>query len=232
MKYLIALLMLMTASLFSGGLLTHALTAQKFLEIHPLSSEQERNAFLQGTLFPDINYLGKIDRDKTHFESVTIRDVLEAKTPFYAGMLFHSWVDEKRAAWMQAQPLVVLPGDIPTEKSNFFQKFLEDEILYSHLNKEQILFAVDQLEAETLSYVEREQAELWVDLMGQYFTFRPYSIIKMVSVMKDVDLFNIPHALLRAWARAILHLRNQPQVREEVEQMFLFLQESMLEEEV
>ena len=56
-------------------------------------SQFDRGDFFIGTVFPDIRYLGVIDRDKTHFNDVTLDSVLAAKTSFEAGFLFHNLVD-------------------------------------------------------------------------------------------------------------------------------------------
>jgi len=53
-----------------------------------------KSEFYIGTIFPDIRYLGVIDRAKTHFADVTLDSVLGAKTSFLAGLLFHNLVDK------------------------------------------------------------------------------------------------------------------------------------------
>lgn len=60
---------------------THVYFAQQWIDIHQMP-EEDQNAFIIGTLFPDIRYLGTISRDKTHEKGVTPEKILVRKTLF------------------------------------------------------------------------------------------------------------------------------------------------------
>src|SRR3989344_5867553 len=81
-----------------------------------------------GTSFPDIRYLGVIDRDKTHFDISKLGD-LDNLPDFIAGMKLHSLVDVVREKYMNDKGLYSL-----FPESKFLSqgvKMLEDNVLMS-----------------------------------------------------------------------------------------------------
>src|SRR5438132_13939173 len=75
---------------------------------HGLFDEKE---FIVGTSFPDIRYLKVVSREETHFSHVTLEDIVQETDSFKAGMLFHSFVDEQREAYIIAHGFY---GKIPS----------------------------------------------------------------------------------------------------------------------
>jgi hypothetical protein len=74
------------------GLLTHIVIALSLVSGD--LKEEAKNDFFIGTVFPDIRYLGVVDRNKTHKKDVTWKDVANEKSWFQKGFLLHSLVDE------------------------------------------------------------------------------------------------------------------------------------------
>ena len=70
------------------------LALQSFLDV------ADKKRFIIGTLFPDIRYLGHINRHATHATDVKLADVRAESDSFKAGMLFHALVDETRHAFV------------------------------------------------------------------------------------------------------------------------------------
>ena len=88
--------------------------------------------FIFGTSFPDIRYLKVVSRTETHFTNVSLQDILQEKNSFKAGMVFHSFVDERREAYVVENHFY---KKIPNFKfSSQSLKFAEDEILKSYLD--------------------------------------------------------------------------------------------------
>ena len=56
----------------------------------------DHKEFIVGTCLPDARYKLGLNRQATHLDSVSWNDVVHAKTPFDAGMKFHSLVDLAR----------------------------------------------------------------------------------------------------------------------------------------
>lgn len=79
--------------------ITHIILALQILNLLP--SHFDAKEFIVGTSFPDIRYIAKIEREKTHFEPVSWNDVLQAKSAFHAGMLFHNLVDIIRMRYFE-----------------------------------------------------------------------------------------------------------------------------------
>ena len=73
--------------------ITHiALTEKIFNNIF---HNYDKKEFIIGTSFPDIRYLGTIDREKTHL-SVNNLENINDKSSFISGMKFHALVDKVR----------------------------------------------------------------------------------------------------------------------------------------
>lgn len=93
----------------------------------PFKGKFNEQEFLVGTSFPDIRYLKVVPRTETHFINVTLEDILQETDSFRAGMLFHSFVDEKREAFIVAHDLYNKISDFRFASQSL--KFAEDEIL-------------------------------------------------------------------------------------------------------
>lgn len=91
-----------------AGPITHLVLTQKVYE--RFFSQKDRGAFVVGTSFPDIRYLGVIEREKTHRPRVTLKQVLEAES-FEAGVQFHVLVDVVRERFMKAYGMYELFDD-------------------------------------------------------------------------------------------------------------------------
>ena len=77
--------------------ITHIVLTDKIFQNH--FKDKNKADFYTGTVFPDIRYLGVIDRNKTHFKNLKISDV-KKETSFWAGFKFHSFLDEAREKFL------------------------------------------------------------------------------------------------------------------------------------
>jgi hypothetical protein len=64
---------------------------------------QDKQAFILGTSFPDIRYMGVISREQTHKKELSWQDVQHASSDFEAGMLLHALLDQVREAYVVEQ---------------------------------------------------------------------------------------------------------------------------------
>jgi len=147
--------------------ITHIFLATLMLA-GPLKDLFDEKEFILGTSFPDIRYLKVVARTDTHFTNVSLQDILQEKNSFKAGMLFHSFVDEQREAWVI--------------KNNFYQKipnfkfsaqalkFAEDEILKSQfdITKYQAYFD-DILPIEKTYDINETHIRTWHTFLQDYF---------------------------------------------------------------
>ena len=80
--------------------------------------------------FPDIRYVSSLPRTATHTKNVTLQRVIDTENPFFAGVLFHTYVDEKRERIAQEQRIYDHLNDIPPRYKAHLLKVVEDELCY------------------------------------------------------------------------------------------------------
>lgn len=140
---------------------THAVLAQKFLQSH---SQFEKRDFLVGTLFPDIRYLGSIDREKTHQSVKNITEILEEKDSFLAGVKFHVAIDE---LWTK-QFVMRYPQKTQQIRAC---KILQDREVFPQLRLEPDLFSFAKSKKAFL--VSQDIWNTWFDVLRIYFFSKP-----------------------------------------------------------
>jgi hypothetical protein len=129
--------------------------------------------FIIGTSFPDIRYLGVIKREETHVENITWNDVINAPTPFKAGLLVHSLLDKVREAFVVKNNLYKFVPDSPFRTQ--ILKFYEDIILYEMIkNWPDIIHYFDTILPEECAYnIKKNDIKIWHDLLKRYFLQQP-----------------------------------------------------------
>jgi len=147
--------------------------------------------FIVGTSFPDIRYLKVISRDETHFCNVTLDDIVQEKDSFKAGMLFHSFVDEQREAYILAHKFY---SKIPSFRFvTQSLKFAEDEILRTLFDSSEYSSYFDEiLEQEKAYPINIKHIQTWHRFLGEYCS-GAYSCRELI--MKYFDIME-PHAWL------------------------------------
>ena len=145
--------------------LAHILLA---VQILPTMPDKDEKAFIIGTSFPDIRYLGCISREKTHLKNVTLDDIKKEKSSFKAGMMFHSLVDEVREKYMKnADVYKEIPKSMVTTQA---LKFNEDIILIDKLNNlDKYAHYFDDILPDELTLVKAEYLNTWHKALKKYF---------------------------------------------------------------
>lgn len=129
----------------------------------------DKSAFLAGTNFPDIRYIGKIGRSVTHkMEGEGLSYVLSATSAFEAGRRYHVFVDREREKHMQKHDAYRFFKNDPLKTQML--KIVEDHILF-----EQIKGKIDakeifgKIRAEERSYlVPVATLDTWHRLLVTY----------------------------------------------------------------
>ena len=133
----------------------------------------DREAFIVGTVFPDIRYLKVIERDKTHFKGLSFQDILDEQDSFTAGLKYHSLVDDVREKYMVEKGIYALipPSKFITQAL----KIYEDEVLYSNVSDwNQVVAYLDAVLPEETKMVEHvNKIKAWHFLMKEYFKYAP-----------------------------------------------------------
>ena len=104
------------------------------LLILPYLPDKDPKEFILGTSFPDIRYLGVIDRRKTHNPCPSWDHVVKEKSSFKAGMEFHALVDVMHDNYMASNKVYsLLPSEC--QDSPHYLKFFEDMLVYTKVSR-------------------------------------------------------------------------------------------------
>lgn len=159
--------------------ITHIVLTNKVFSKH--FSNKNNSEFLIGTSFPDIRYLGVIERDKTHKINVTLKEVKQEKSSFKSGLLFHSLVDHIREKFMKENSIYDLLPESPFLSQAI--KIHEDQILFEKVNNwQKIINYFDLILPEERNYgINDDDLKKWHLLLQQYFKNKPTD--------SDINLF-------------------------------------------
>lgn len=149
--------------------ITHiALAAKVFADTF---TKFDKSEFFIGTAFPDIRYLSMIDRDRTHFDNISLESVLNAKTSFAAGLLFHNLID----GIFVKEVINFLPGIKGLSDIDSGAKLLADELFYSKVNDwPQIIKYFDNILPEELDFgMDEKYIWRWHKALWEIFKERP-----------------------------------------------------------
>lgn len=125
-------------------------------------------AFLRGTVFPDIRYVARMERSRTHLLGVSLNDVRTESDPWRAGMLFHCWLDE---AWADYYGQWGLDRYDHADDPKFrVLKVIEDDQLHRELRAlsvEKIAQGLGQVDERALAFgVRAEVVREWNGLVA------------------------------------------------------------------
>jgi hypothetical protein len=103
---------------------SHFVYAQFYLDRHP---ERDAAAFLAGSVFPDIHYLGTVDRKATHdAKKATAESMRSESDSWVAGTQHHNRVDDAWRVYVQKNAPEYLEDELTVKAL----KMLEDETTY------------------------------------------------------------------------------------------------------
>ena len=179
---LIALVAFSADVLKAAGPVMHIYCAELFFfYCRPHYTEKQKEAFIRGTLFPDIRYIAGLPRSSTHTKKVALNHVCAEHDPFKAGMLFHAYVDDQRAqrAWGAKMHRLVQYQD---KKNSHLLKLIEDELCYSMINVPRTQRALTSFYwSELQPGVQCYHALLYQSNLTDYFDQSPLQLFKNQS---------------------------------------------------
>lgn len=170
------------ASLEAAFPVTHAYLAKQYFKHFPGYSPEEEKLFLVGTLFPDIRYLGEAARNETHFDQMTLQEILEEPSPFIAGLKFHSYVDIIRED-LVVEMRMYDQFSLPTKGHEYsFLKLVEDEILYGQEDWGGMVSLFWPLYPDELQWgMQTATVEKWHRILRVFFVNDPHVTIQILS---------------------------------------------------
>lgn len=201
-------LLLFNCEIFAAGPLTHAYLSELFFDHFPKYTEEEKNQFRAGTLFPDIRYLGGILREETHFDSMTLNEILSEPSPFIAGVKFHSYVDSTREDYVSRSQIYEHVREIQMPHMASFLKIVEDEILFPKNSWDAWIEALQKIYPEELQWnIKKKSIRKWHLWMNASFAQSPSASIAFF-VSAGEPFLNIPHDELILWNLSLIPLAN------------------------
>ena len=191
--------------------ITHIALTEKIFD--KLFKDKIRKDFFIGTSFPDIRYLKVIDRDKTHYDDLSIADLGNDES-FSAGVKFHSILDHAREKFIVENGVYSLCPESKYITQSL--KILEDEIFYQYVKdwNTYIDYLNKILPIEKNSGIAEKDLEKWHSLLQQYFQNQPNkNAVKNftldIGFTKEVaDEINNNIAIMRANKKIIKTLKN------------------------
>lgn len=210
----------LTLPLSAAAPVMHAYLAERFFSHFPIDNAIDKQAFMQGTLFPDIRYLGKINRQDTHFERITLDEVLNEPSSFMAGLKFHSYVDWVREDYVLEKGMYTLleamNGGEPLELLCLKLKLLEDELVYTQCDRSAWIAALQDVHSDELNYgMGLSTIRKWHILQTMSFTNQPSTLIFLLNI-SGRSIFNIPQEYLLEWHKTFRDIAQDKRIQDYV----------------
>lgn len=144
---------------------SHLVFGAKILK--KLPDIKNEHDFYVGVCFPDIRYLGIIDRNKTHYKVNGFNEV-GTHSPFFSGCNCHIFLDTIREDYMQRSGLYSL---VPQSKFvKMALKFYEDQLRLADFGqKKNLATFLNVVTPEELSFdLPQKEVEKWHSLVKSY----------------------------------------------------------------
>ena len=153
----------------------------------PFLPGKNHREFILGASFPDIRYLGVIERRVSHKAHPSWHSIEKEQSSFRAGMEFHALVDVMHDEYMARRNVYgLLPGEC--RKSPNYLKFFEDMLIYHTIENtmwRSIAGYFDEILKEELALVQNIDAiKIWHSHIKQYICIPPtkHSIQNLLNV--------------------------------------------------
>lgn len=189
---------------YAAGPMMHVVLGEAWMAQHaPEYDEEQKKLFLLGTLFPDVRYLGTIERKKTHYRHVTLAQIQNEPSPFFRGVLLHSFVDEFREKWIKTNQTTDKIKELQGKRRTTFLKLVEDQILYpsqSWMTIRRFLLTIP--EEEKKYGLDDKTLTEWHTLLAIYFTASPEVILIKFGLLEK-DIMNIKAVEIKTWSQLL-----------------------------
>lgn len=209
--------------LFAAGPIVHLWVAERFCEIYDITDPSIVQEVMVGTEYPDIRYITRNPRSWTHLDVADIRDVLESKTPFEAGMKLHAWVDIVRETYIADE---VYEAVVPYHEGHpaTLLKFIEEEIMADIYDGRQWSSYFNDILQEEYLFAEKDAILKWHNLIQWTMSVRPSWILWAQSYKGPA--FGASVDTLYTWSYLLPNLQKETIFKEHLEG----LMEHILEE--
>lgn len=194
-------------SAYTAAPLTHLYLGDVFLKHYHV---EDRKAFLLGNIYPDIRYMSKISRTKTHKKNVTLEEIIHEKDSFKKGCLLHSYVDVLRESIVEKLHIYDMIHPYDRGYKSKLLKFVEDEYLFQRCS------TAEYVQMNAVPIIQEFQHNLqlldlrkWHFYISGYLTIRPSTQMYLLS-MATKEIFGIPSHIIFNWSSEIPILASDP----------------------
>lgn len=203
LKAIFTLLLFIFASCQAAAPVTHAYLAKKFFKAFPHYSPEEKNAFMVGTLFPDIRHIAENAREETHYENVSLNDILNESDPFIAGMKYHCFVDEQRENFVVENKMYDKTAEFSKDNYFTYLKLAEDEMLFDKYNWNDACLALQTLYPQELDWdISNAVVVKWHKLLTLVFVNSPSNLLSTFAMCKQ-GMMGISADEIEAWNKTL-----------------------------
>lgn len=194
--------------------LTQTSLTKMFWEHFPKKySNAQKKEFLLGTFFPDVYYLAECSKDITYVENATLQNVLEAATPFQAGLLFRSFVEQERESFVASEGLYEYVASFNSPRPSTQLKIAEDEQLYSFSNWKICISTLGTVAEEEKTFgIKEDIIKQWHMALSYYFSYAPSTVIWYLSY-KEIAAFDVAPEEMTAVYEIHKSLSNDPVIK-------------------
>lgn len=153
-----------------ASVITHIALTEKVFD--KFFKDKTKKDFFIGTSFPDIRYLGVIERDKTHYDNLSVNN-LKDDNSFLAGAKFHSVVDDVWMDFMAESNVYSLCPE--SEYASQSLKVFADEVFYRRIKDLNTYteYLNEILPAEREYGIAEKDLKKWHSLLRRYFRNGP-----------------------------------------------------------
>lgn len=149
--------------------ITHIVYGKKLFDRNSLVDWPK---FVVGTIFPDIRYIAKVDRDLLHTYG-TSEENIPTTNAFESGKYVHCLIDEKREAYIKSRGIYEL---IPLNNVSVSAlKLVEDTVTYSlYSDWQSVIVSLDDIYEEELVHgITKEIVHRWHKFFQNYVKQTP-----------------------------------------------------------
>jgi hypothetical protein len=215
-------MLICSSNLFAAGPIVHAFLTERFFECFPKYDTFEKRAFMLGTLFPDIQYLGETPREHTHGPCPTLEEILHESSPFKAGVKFHVYVDHIREDFVADYKMYEKLGDMRPEQQQIIflkLKLMEDEVVFPASHWQEWCDALLEINPEELNWgMDLSTIRKWHNLLTICFTNPPSTIMFLLS-MSNASHFKIPQEEIANWSIVLKPTAESPTMQNFVDDL-------------
>lgn len=211
-----------------AGPVAHILCALLILQSAPQHGLKvtDPKAFIVGTCYPDIHYLGIIKRETTHSANIRWEDVVAASTDFQKGVLLHLLVDEVRIAQLEKLHGNLMPF-LPIMRSQIM-KFYEDSLIYNQVDDwlkighyfDEIL--PEEKQAHQLSDTALNQWHQFIKIycMQQPSVLSTHTIINQFPQLRARIPLGIPSLVSKVYMGIAFRSFNKPRLKNAIQHFY------------